>query len=238
MYTLAGMLAFTAFTPAAVSQNNDSITVIQYQETPQKPVDTTDYRAPAVPKIQKARPDNFWRRVSVGGWLGFQFGSITSVAISPEVKVRLVDQLYLGLGFTYEYVRYNDFFIDVRDGSFVDFSNSIYGGRIFARYYLGSLFDNFLANVFFHAEYEYLYSVVPYRQASQGVGYLNIPYTNNYYVDGRSVSEINSIFVGGGYRQPIGGRAFIDFLLLFNLNDTPYSPYNNPLFRIGFGMGL
>jgi hypothetical protein len=57
-------------------------------------------------------------------------------------------------------------------------------------------------------------------------------------VPGRSIVEVNSFFVGGGYRQPVSNRVAIDFLLLFNLNDSYNSPYSNPIFRLGVGVGL
>jgi len=42
--------------------------------------------------------------------------------------------------------------------------------------------------------------------------------------------------VGGGLRQQLGKRAFISFLVLYNLNEKSYSPYyNNPMIRISFG---
>jgi len=49
---------------------------------------------------------------------------------------------------------------------------------------------------------------------------------------------INSLFIGGGYMQDIGGRGFASFALLFNVLDSPDSPYVNPIFRIGFGVGF
>jgi hypothetical protein len=55
---------------------------------------------------------------------------------------------------------------------------------------------------------------------------------------GKEKVEINSLFVGGGYRQPISNRVAMDLLILFNLNDSYNSPYSNPIFRLGVGVGL
>jgi hypothetical protein len=55
---------------------------------------------------------------------------------------------------------------------------------------------------------------------------------------GSQMIELNSIFVGGGYRQPVSNRVAIDLLILFNLNDSYNSPYSNPIFRLGVGVGL
>jgi hypothetical protein len=84
-------------------------------------------------------------------------------------------------------------------------------------------------------EYEYQYYTRPYR-FSPG-GYIFDPY-GNPYIPGKEGVDINSFFVGGGYHQPIGNKAFMDFLLLFNLNESYDSPYSNPIFRLGFGVGL
>jgi hypothetical protein len=185
----------------------------------------------------RQKSDDFWRRVSVGGYLSFQFGNVTGIVVSPEASVRLVDQLYGGLGFTYQYYWYKNYYYDTRPNppQWLNYSESVYGGRIFFRYYLRSLFDNFLGNVFAHTEYEYLYYVRPYKYDPRGS--IIDPYGNTFS-PGQDAVEVNSIFLGGGYSQPIGGRAYLDLMILFNLNDTYNSPYSNPVFRIGFGVGL
>lgn len=184
---------------------------------------------------QKSR--EFWRRVSVGGNFGFQFGSVTGIVISPEVRIRAVDQLYFGLGFTYQYLQYKNYYYDTVNVDYIDFKSNVYGGRIFTRYYLSSLFDNALGNIFAHLEYEYLTYTLPYVSAGPSDGSICDP-NGNWYRPGKQRMEFNSVFVGGGYSQPLGGKAFIEFMLLFNLNDTYMSPYSNPIFRLGFGVGL
>jgi hypothetical protein len=216
IYIAAFFLAIFAV-QTAHSQNADSITVIS---SPSVKGDTTSYSNPLPNKIKPPKPDNFWRRVSVGGWLSFQLGNITGVSVSPEVKVRMVNELYSGVGFLYQYTLYKDWYIDPNTKQPVDVSSNIIGGRIFLRYYLSGIFDNFLGNFFAHTEYEYL----------------NFVWHSDNYKD--EIVEINSIFVGGGYKQPVSKNAFFDFLILFNLNDTPNSPYTNPVFRFGFGIGL
>lgn len=95
--------------------------------------------------------------------------------------------------------------------TFVNYSTNIYGGGPFAQFY-------FLENFIAHAEYEIL-NLDDFRDPSERV-------------------NIESIFVGGGYRSMIGGNSFFSILLLYNLNETYNSPYANPVFRIGFGIGL
>ena len=195
------------------------------------------YYDTAAQESAKQKSDNFWKRVSVGGYVSLQVGNVTGIVVSPEAQVRLVDQLYGGLGLSYQYYWYKDYYLDTKPNppQYLNYSASVYGGRIFFRYYLRSIFDNFLGNIFAHTEYEYLYYVRPYKYDPKG----NIldPYYS-HFSPGKDVVEINSLFVGGGYQQSVGGRAFIDIMILFNLNDTYNSPYSNPVFRIGFGVGL
>lgn len=92
-------------------------------------------------------------------------------------------------------------------------STNVFGGSIFSRY---TIFEN----VFAHVEYETLFYNI------QEPGYPT------------ARLQFNSFFVGGGYNQRIGGNSAMYFLLLWNLNDTPDSPYVNPVIRVGFSVGL
>ncbi|MEI7726674.1 MAG: hypothetical protein WCK09_16315 [Bacteroidota bacterium] len=180
-------------------------------------------------------PDNFWRRVAIGGNVGFQLGSVTGVTISPEIRIRTVDQLSVGLRFIYQYYYYKNYFFDNDTKEYLPYKSNVYGGGIYLRYYLSSLFDGFIGNFFAHVEYEYLSYVQPYRMSPYGT--IFDPY-GNPYVRGNATIEVNSIFVGGGYRQPLSNRVSMDLLILFNLNDSYNSPYTNPIFRLGVGVGL
>jgi len=218
----------------ALCQNPDSITVIPMATT------TTDtvLADKKVTKPARVRnPDSFWRRIAVGGNVGFQFGTVTGFNISPEVRIRTIDQLYVGLGFIYQYFRFSDYFYDTMDNKFVSYTSNTFGGRVYARYYLRSLFDGWAGNFFVHAEYEYLHFVVPFELDPNG-RYQDIFNPNVTYSKGKETRDIHSVFVGGGYSQPISNRVFIDLLIMFNLNDSPYSPYSNPVFRLGVGVGL
>lgn len=90
---------------------------------------------------------------------------------------------------------------------------NVYGGSIFARYMI-------FENIFAHAEYESLF------YDSKFPGYLT------------QRTQYNSVLVGGGYRQQIGANAAMNLMVLWNLNDTPDSPYTNPVIRIGFTVGM
>ncbi|MDP1623594.1 MAG: hypothetical protein Q8M08_14790 [Bacteroidales bacterium] len=180
-------------------------------------------------------PDNFWRRVSVGGNLGFQFGNVTGITVAPEVAIRTVDQLHVGLRFIYQYYNYKNYYWNKVTGDYLRYKSNVFGGGIYLRYYLKSLFDNFLGNLFAHVEYEYLSYTRPYSRSIGG--HIFDPFGNSY-IPGNQVVEVSSIFAGGGYRQPITTRVSMDFMILFNLNDSFQSPYSNPVFRLGVGVGL
>jgi hypothetical protein len=92
-------------------------------------------------------------------------------------------------------------------------NTNVFGGSVFSRY---SIFQN----VFAHVEYETLFYNI------QEPLY---PITRK---------QFNSFFVGGGYMQSFGGNAGMYLEVLWNLNDTPDSPYVNPVFRVGFNVGM
>ncbi len=85
-----------------------------------------------------------------------------------------------------------------------------YGGSLLGRY-------RFLKFLFAQAEYEML----------------NIKWT----IEGDR-RFVNSLFIGGGLFQSMGGRGFATIAILYNVLEDEYSPYSNPLIRIGFGVGF
>lgn len=95
-----------------------------------------------------------------------------------------------------------------------ELKTNVYGGRIFGRYF----FTSFL---FGHVEYEYL----------------NLE-AFDFYPQRRRV-DVESILVGGGYFQRFGmGNSGIFVMLLYNLTESAYTPYTNPILRIGVNLGF
>ena len=94
------------------------------------------------------------------------------------------------------------------------YSTNIYGGRVLLNYFI-------FKNIFAHAEYEHL----------RYEAYTNIFFEKEWV-------RVNSWLVGGGFRQMVGGRSFMTLTVLWNLNETTYSPYTNPIIRVGIGFGL
>ncbi len=143
-----------------------------------------------------------------GGNLGATFGDITYVEVSPTAGYLFKENWLVGLSARYIY-------FEDRSGLpfFPVYKTNIYGGGIFTQYFF---LENFLA----HAEYELL----------------NLE--DNTIINFGERINISSVFLGGGYRSSLGGSFYASILLLYNLNDTPQSPYTNPVLRIGFGVGL
>jgi len=158
-------------------------------------VDTVDYVKEDKSKKSFDIKDKFF----AGGNFGLQFGNMVLVDISPLVGYRVTNKLSVGLGFTYTYFKNYD----------IHYSTSIYGGRLFSRYFI-------LDNLFLHGEYEILNGEWRYNDRF----------------------NITSILAGAGYRQPIGSSAAFDIMALWNFNESVDSPYSNPIIRAGFVVGF
>jgi len=100
-----------------------------------------------------------------------------------------------------------------KDYNNVKYNYNIYGGSLFLRYI-------FLKSLYAQAEYEIL-SVPDY-----------------YSADANANRAVNSLFAGLGFIQHVGGKAFFTVSVLYNFLEDRYSPYSNPLVRMGFGVGL
>lgn len=167
----------------------------------------------SAPKKQKN--NDFLSRVDFGGYLGLQFGTYTLVEISPLASYRVTESFHAGLGLTYQYYRINY-------SNAPDYRTSSYGGSLFGRYFIWR-------DLFAHAEYAPLY-----------VTYYDYYYDNSgiYSYRNEGSAWVHDFLIGGGYRQWIGTNASINMMILWNINETYYSPYRNPIIRIGFGVGL
>jgi hypothetical protein len=166
------------------------------------------------PSAEKKDEFKMQKRIFFGGGLDFGISSYSTIlGISPIIGYRLSPSFDVGLRLNYSYYRYND--------NFIKFSTNNYGAGVFGRYYLF-----FFNDLFLHAEYEALNN--------------EVIYFNNftYEVEGSERVWISSLFIGGGYRQWIGSNAFVGITVLWNLLDDINSPYSNPIFRIGVGVGI
>ncbi len=100
-----------------------------------------------------------------------------------------------------------------QDGFGKKYNSNIYGGSLFVRYVFWKL-------LYVQTEYEML----------------NVP--DYYAADANATRAVNSLFAGLGFMQSMGGSAFLTVSVMYNFLDDRYSPYSNPVIRIGFGIGL
>ena len=152
----------------------------------------------------------FHKRLFLGGNVGLQFGTVTLIDVSPSLGCWISSKIAVGLGINYQYYQDNRWS--------PSFSTSIYGGNVFARYYL-------LDNLFAHIEYQLL-------------NYETL-LVDPYGIFNKSGRIFESYYLAGaGYRQELGGTFSMSILALYNFNESPYTLYQNPIFRIGFNIGL
>jgi hypothetical protein len=141
-----------------------------------------------------------------GGNIGLSFGNVTNIGISPMVGYKVTERFIPGIGISYDYIK-------IHYNGYPDQSAHIYGGSVFANYFI---FDN----VFARAEYEVLNGEWdPWFRP--GVRY-----------------NLSSVLLGGGYRESFGGLSSY-VLVLYNVTQSYDSPYSSPLIiRVGFGAGF
>ncbi|MFI5218146.1 MAG: hypothetical protein ACHQNT_01570 [Bacteroidia bacterium] len=172
--------------------------------------------APQPYKTEDENKISFGQRLVFGGVIGLQFGDQTIVDIEPVIGYKITPQLIGGIGVKYIYYNTKYYYYYSNGASqLVEYSTNIYGGSVFGRYY-------FIENVFGHVEYEILNMEVP------------DDFNFGEYVR----TNIASFLVGGGYSQSLGANSSIGIAVLYNLIEDNYSPYANPIIRIGFGFGF
>ncbi len=163
--------------------------------------------APRRQPVQTSDEGRFMDRVRFGGNFSFQFGNVTFIDVSPLAFYQATPQLQLGVGATYQYIRFNF-------RGFNATANNIYGGRVFGRFF------PFVSSPFFaHAEYESL----------------NTAYFDLLAGEVRR-DWVPGTFLGGGYMQGMSERAAFNFTVLYNFSWNEFrSPYASPwVVRVGF----
>jgi hypothetical protein len=162
--------------------------------------------------------ETFKSRLYVGGNFGLQFGSLTSIDLSPFVGYNINRHFSAGLGMTYMFYSYR--FANV------NYRSSFYGGRIFTR--IRPLPDQ-LPGLFLHGEYE---SINNERYVQKD--------PNSPYVLARAWTP--AVLAGLGFRQQAGTNSFFTISILYNVLDdgtAQSSVYGGPLiYRVGFVFGL
>ena len=117
----------------------------------------------------------------------------------------------VGLKITEDWIAGGGFSYQFISSRSQDFSTSIYGPRIFTNYML-------IGDFFIHLEYEGL----------------SLESDLFSYISKNERFWVQSYLVGGGYRMKISHNGSVNIMLLYNLNESIYSPYSNPVIRVGF----
>ena len=186
---------------------------------------------------KKEGKSSFMDKISIGGGLGFGFGSNSIlIDVSPIIGYSVTNTFMVGLGLTYKFHKIDDYYYNIVDKTLADFKSNIYGGSVFARYFLTGIGIPVIENMYLHAEVEPFvfqtdYTLVPGTSGDYTDGY-------NFYKKESDQITITSIFLGGGLRQMISDRSFLYIEALWNFNEDLYSPYDNPRIRIGISVGM
>ncbi|MBW8685414.1 hypothetical protein [Chitinophaga rhizophila] len=158
-------------------------------------------------------------RLIIGGNLGLAFGDFTNINISPMVGYRISQLFGAGLSINAQYgsERFRDFYGNTGQRN----QYSIFGGGVWGRVYP-------LDFLFIHIQPEYN----------------KVSLKSTYYdTDPKTIVKDNygvpSLLMGGGYTQPVGGRAAFSVMALYDVLQDNRSPYQNGLIlRMGASLGF
>ena len=185
---------------------------------------------------EKSGKNPFSDRLFIGGALGFSFGSGgTLLDISPLFSYEVTKNFYTGIGLTYKFYNYKDYYMNTDNGILYNYTTNIFGGSIFARYFLSGIGIPVIEDTFIHVEIEPLVFNNNFTYNPSG-SYIDI-YGNRYVKEDDQIS-FTGYFIGGGYRQMLNQRSYMYLEVLWNLNENFYSPYSNPRIRMGFAVGI
>lgn len=158
-------------------------------------------------------------RIFFGGSVGLVIGSrVTQFDIVPTVGVWILPQWSLGIGGRYSYRKER---FNLESGTTDPYKTHIWGVSGYTEILpIPDFYETFGINVhggiILHGEYEGLYldrKMIDFN-SDEGKGWVHL------------------YLVGGGWRQRVGDKAAINFLVLWDLTDNRYSPYTtNPILR-------
>lgn len=168
----------------------------------------------------KKEEKKLWDKIYVGGNLGLQFGSLTDVEVSPHIGYYLTPRWSAGVGITYEYYNQAPSIYNY----YKRIETHIYGYNLFTQLSLIPDMGKTLGfgngiSIIGHAEFDQISLERVFDIASPS-------YEGRYW--------LTSFLVGGGIKQAMGQRSSIYLLVLWDLNETIHSPYDNPIIKFGF----
>ena len=186
---------------------------------------TSSGRPEYAKKKQKKQKGYDPSRLIVGGGLVAAFGTgYADVGVSPIVGYRFTDHFSAGVGLGYEFQKNTVELYDQNTQTYNPYNAtaSIISPSIWSRYFVYR--NIFLTGIF---EYDLLY--------------INQPtYDINTNIVNQSFGETAPcLLLGGGIRQPLGGRVSVIAEILYDVLQQPYSPYlGEPVVHFGIVAGL
>jgi len=168
-----------------------------------------------VEKRQEREKGKLSDRIVFGGDVGLSFGTITYIKLEPIVGYRITNRLTAGLGPIYIYEKYRNY----------NLRTSTYGAKILSSFTVlrgEDISATGLGNVVLHAENEVI-NIEPF---------LVNGYTGEIFLGERL--WIDNLLIGGGITQQLGGRFGVSLFVLWDVTQNLYSPYSNPIFKLGF----
>ena len=163
------------------------------------------------------------QRLIIGGGIGLSVGDYTEIGVSPIIGYKITDHFAAGISLGYDYV-------GIKDGIYLggydyrDYKSHIFSTGVWARYLV---YHNFFVHTAFEENFE-TYTDYGYDQSGNG----NI-------VSFKEHDNIPSLLIGPGYRMPVGDRASITLMALYDVIQNPYSPYYGNIYPvIQFNVGF
>jgi hypothetical protein len=159
----------------------------------------------------------FRQRLFFGGDLGLSFGTYTYINLAPIVGYRITNRLSAAVGPIYIFEKSN----------YYDYQTSTYGGKAIMSFaVIKNIYEYFnigIGSILLHAENEILnVQKAEYVAATDKI----------YMLDERL--WIDNLLAGIGLNFPFGERGGLNIYALWDVTQNVYSPYSNPVIRIGF----
>jgi len=165
--------------------------------------------------------EKFSDKIFFGGSVGLLFGTVTRIDVLPQVGIWVIPQWAIGVGGRYTF-RKGTYGIVGEDTKPI--KSHIWGVSGFTQIMPVRDLDKAFGigihgGPIFQAEWEGLY-------LDKSIG--NVGTTSN---EGKG--WVHLVLVGAGYHFPLGDKAALNLLAMWNITDSRYSPYtSNPMLRI------
>jgi len=163
----------------------------------------------------------FSEKIFFGGSIGMVIGTVTEIDVLPEVGMWVLPQWAIGIGGRYSYRKER---FDLLSGRSKPYETNIWGLSGFTQIMpIRDLDKAFGIGIhggpIFQGVWEGLYldkgAIDPTTAVTAGKGWVHL------------------FMAGVGYRFPIGEKAGLNLLVLWDLTNNRYSPYtSNPIMRV------